>query len=164
MANSFVNAMLAVLVLAAAPAASFSQSKTAGAAGPVATSEQIEADWLHQDSLRSAAPGGDGRGVTPQQDAIGACDGIKDGKWGFHTGNEDDPWWQIDLVESAPLDRLILYNRCDLAERNSRIRVLVSDDAGSFRQVYQHDGTTFLGYTDKKPLVVKLNGDRKSVV
>jgi hypothetical protein len=150
--------MLAVLVLAAAPAASFSQSKTAGAAGPVATSEQIEADWLQQDSLRSAAPGGDGRGVTPEQDAVGACDGIKDGKWGFHTENEDDPWWQIDLVESAPLDRLILYNRCDLAERNSRIMVLLSDDAGSFRQVYQHDGTTFLGYTDKKPLVVKLNG------
>jgi len=158
LANSFVNAMLAVLVLAATPAASFSQSKTGGAAGPVAASEQIEADWLQQDSLRSSAPGGDGRGVTPEQDAVGACDGIKNGKWGFHTENEDDPWWQIDLVESAPLDRLILYNRCDLAERNSRIRVLVSDDVKNFRQAYQHDGTTFLGYTDKKPLVVKLSG------
>jgi hypothetical protein len=130
----------------------------AAAAGPVATSEQIEADWLQQDSLRNAESAREGKQVTPQQDAIGACDGIKDGKWGFHTENEDDPWWQIDLVESAPLDRIILYNRCDLAERNSRIRVLVSDDMKSFRQAYQHDGTTFLGYTDKKPLVVKLSG------
>jgi hypothetical protein len=35
--------------------------------------------------------------------------------------------------------------------------VLASDDAKNFRQVYQHDGTIFFGYTDNKPLVVKLS-------
>jgi hypothetical protein len=151
--RSFARAVLPVLVLAAT-----------AAAGPAITPEQIQADWLRQDSLRNTEPAAEGKQVTPQQDAIGACDGIKDGKWGFHTENEDNPWWQIDLVESAPLDRIVLYNRCDLAERNSRIMVLLSDDAGSFRQVYQHDGTTFLGYTNKKPLVVKLNGARARYV
>jgi len=55
-------------------------------AGPILrpteiTVERIEADWLRQEQVRhnKAAPAG--CGVTPEQDAIGACDGVKDGKW-----------------------------------------------------------------------------------
>ena len=44
------------------------------------TREQIEADWLRQDAVRSTPAA-----VTPEEDAAGACDGVKDGKWGFHT-------------------------------------------------------------------------------
>ncbi|MBN2137967.1 MAG: discoidin domain-containing protein [Sedimentisphaerales bacterium] len=128
------------------------------AAAPVITAGQIEADWLTQDSLRNAATSADAQKVTPQQDAIGACDGIKNGKWGFHTENESNPWWQIDLGEPVRLDRIILFNRTELAERNSRIIVLLSDDAGNFRQVYRHDGTTFYGHADGKPLTVGLEG------
>jgi hypothetical protein len=39
--------------------------------------------------------------------------------------------------------------------------VLASNDAKNFRQVYQHDGTTFFGYTDKKPLLIELS-DREA--
>jgi len=80
------------------------------------TAQQIEADWFHQDDLR-------GRGaisgptVAPAEDARGGCDGVKNGQWGFHTAYEADPWWQIDLGQSRPLERILLYNRCDLAER-----------------------------------------------
>lgn len=153
MTRSFTRTMPAVLMFAA----------TLAAGPPVIAPQQVEADWLRQDSLRpqGTEPAREGKQVTPEQDAIGACDGIKDGKWGFHTENEDAPWWQIDLVESAPLDRIVLYNRCDLAERASKIIVLLSDDAVNFRQVYQHSGTAFFGYTDKNPLVVKL-GDAKA--
>jgi len=130
----------------------------AGAAEQAITRGQIEADWLRQDLVRNSGPAGQGKKVTPEQDAVGAFDGIKNGQWGFHTENEDKPWWQIDLGETMPLGRMELYNRTELGGRNSRIIVLVSDDGKDFRQAYQHNGTTFLGHSDKKPLVVKLTG------
>jgi len=125
----------------------------------VITPARIEADWLRQVELRYAEPPKKPRlQVAPEQDAAGACDGIKDGKWGFHTQNEPNPWWQLDLGQSTPIDRIVIYNRCDLAERTARLIILVSGDGKSFQQVYQHDGSVFYGYTDKKPLVVRLAG------
>ncbi len=128
------------------------------------TVERIEADWLRQEQVRhsKAAPAG-GR-VTTEQDAIGACDGVKDGKWGFHTENQDNPWWQIDMGESMPLERIVIYNRCDFADRASRLAVLISDDAETFRQFYKHDGTAFFGHTDGKPLVVGFDGAKARYV
>ena len=130
------------------------------------TPEQIEADWLRQDEIRGTSPRPTGGpSVTCEQDAVGGCDGVKDGEWGFHTENEPDPWWQIDLEKPTPLDRILLFNRCDeCAGRNARILVLLSDDAKNFRQAYQHDGTTFYGQTDKKPLSVAMNGAKARYV
>jgi hypothetical protein len=122
------------------------------------TKAQIEADWLRQDLVRSSGPAVAGKKVTPEQDAVGAFDGIIDGKWGFHTENENRPWWQIDLGETMPLGRMELYNRTELAGRNSRIMVLLSGDGKDFEQAYQHDATPFFGHKDKKPLVVNLSG------
>jgi hypothetical protein len=120
--------------------------------------EKVEADWLLQDSKRVLPPAGE-QAVRPEEDAIGGCDGVKNGQWGFHTEAQDNPWWQVDLQERLEIERVVLYNRCDgTAERNSRIRVLVSEDGQNFRQVYEHDGTVFYGYTDQKPLIVKLEG------
>ena len=147
---------LIVLTCITAIAAATPEVSKSGRGGATITREQIEADWLRQSQVRKNGPVTSGGKVTRRQDAAGGCDGIKNGKWGFHTENEEKPWWQVDLGKSIPLGRIIIYNRCDIAERNSRIMVLVSNDAANFSQVYQHDGTTFFGYTDKKPLVVKL--------
>jgi hypothetical protein len=58
--------------------------------------EQVEADWLLQDSRRSqAAP----EPVSREDDAAGAVDGIKDGKWGFHT-------WQPSMMSEAGRERV----------------------------------------------------------
>jgi hypothetical protein len=129
------------------------------------TAEQIQADWLRQEQVRhseAVPPQGvlwtGGGGVTPEEDAVGACDGVKDGKWGFHTENQDNPWWQIDLGQTTPLERIAIYNRCDFADRASRLVVLISNDAETFEQFYEHDGTVFFGHTDGKPLIVKFNG------
>lgn len=121
--------------------------------------EQIEADWAIQDRLRVADSS-----ITREQDAAGACDGVKDGQWGFHTEHEDRPWWQVDLGTVCELDRLLVYNRTDFAERAARLIVLVSDDGKAFRQVYQHDGTAFFGHTDAKPLTISLHGVRARFV
>jgi hypothetical protein len=114
---------------------------------------QVEADWLRQDALR-AAPGGQ---VTTREDAAGGCDGVKNGKFGFHTDMVADPWWQVDLGKSRPIRRVAVYNRCDLADRAARLSLLVSADGRAWREVYRHDGTVFYGATDGKPLVVRLS-------
>ncbi len=121
--------------------------------------EQVEADWLLQDDVR-------GRGsireayVKTWEDAAGAVDGRKTGKWAFHTNLNNKPWWHVDLGKSQPLDRVEIWNRTDgVAARASRLIVLLSDDAKQWRQVYQHNGKVFYGFTDKKPLVVDLKGE-----
>jgi hypothetical protein len=140
--------------------AAFAEQARSGEASPAIAPGQIEADWLRQDALRSGAPVASPAGsVTPEQDAAGGCDGVKTGTWGFHTAEEANPWWQIDLGKPAALDRVVIYNRCDgTAGRNSRIMVLLSSDVQSFKQSYRHDGTSFGGQPDNRPLSVSLNG------
>ena len=100
--------------------------------------------------------------VTTAEDAAGGCDGIKNGFWGFHVASgEQDPWWQVDLGQEYRLDRVVIYNRCDRPTRTRNLRVLVAGSDGDpackeFRQVHQHAGTAFFGFTDDKPLVVDL--------
>ena len=77
------------------------------------TNAQIEADWLRQDAVRWNSAILTGKQTKPEDDAPGACDGVKDGKWGFHTALENDPWWQVDLGKPTAIDRELLFNRCD---------------------------------------------------
>ena len=127
-------------------------------ASAAAWKAQIEADWLMQDAKRVAKPAAGA--VSRESDAAGAVDGVKNGQWGFHTEQEKDPWWQVDLKEPVKLERVVIWNRCDpgMAERNARIQVLASDDGKTFKPLYQHDGTVFFGFTDKRPLSVPLLG------
>lgn len=159
---AFLFWLIAASLVPAQPATDGSpQSRTREpAANSFLTRQQIEADWLRQEAVRQGGPTDARKNhVTPEQDAAGGCDGVKTGQWGFHTENEKDPWWQVDLGQSMSLDHLLLYNRCDgTGERNSRIQVLLSEDAKNFRQVYRHDGTLFFGNSDKKPLRVSLAG------
>ena len=123
---------------------------------PAAFRAAVEADWLKQVELRVP---GDSAAITPESDAAGAVDGVIDGEWGFHTTSELQPWWQVELGTNTPLDRVVLWNRCDGAAARSReITVMVSDDGEAWTTAYTHDGTTFLGYTDNTPLAVNLNG------
>ncbi|HWI58331.1 MAG TPA: discoidin domain-containing protein, partial [Bacillota bacterium] len=119
--------------------------------------EEVEADWLRQDARRATSAAN--AHVTPEADALGAVDGLKSGKWGFHTDLETNPWWQVDLGKPFKLKRLLIFNRCDaFAQRSSHLQVFVSADGQHFRAVYQHDGTVFYGASDGKPLSVKLEG------
>lgn len=123
-----------------------------------AQSPQLKADWLRQLARRGPAAAAAHSPVTPCQDALGASDGVINGQWGFHTNNEKEPWWQIDLSKVEAIHRMVLYNRTDFAGRAARIRVLTSLDGKTFRQVHQHNGKVFYGHADKKPLVISLGG------
>ncbi|MBI2433590.1 MAG: discoidin domain-containing protein [Candidatus Hydrogenedentes bacterium] len=143
------------LLLAAAALMNYDARAEGPALEPVLTPAQIEADWARQAVVRTNITS-----YTVESDALGGCDGVKNGGWGFHTGYEQDPWWQVDLAQPVSVSRLRIYNRCDenFAARASHLKVLLSNDAVNFQQVYQHDGTTFLGQPDGKPLVVELKG------
>ncbi|MAD80418.1 MAG: hypothetical protein CMJ50_06190 [Planctomycetaceae bacterium] len=129
----------------------------------VISREQIEADWIRQDQVRNLpAVGG---GVTTREDSAGGCDGVKDGRWGFHTGQENEPWWQVDLGKEMPLDQLLIYNRCDgSTERALQLKVLLSSDGKVWTTAYQHDGSMFRGVTDVRPLSVRLKGAKARLV
>ena len=58
-----------------------------------------------------------------------------------------------------PLDRIVVYNRCDhTAGRAAQLAVLLSADGQHFDRAYEHNGTLFLGQPDGKPLIVTLGG------
>ena len=120
-------------------------------------SQQVEADWLLQEKVRGTGAV-TGKKVQVESDAAGGVDGIINGQWGFHTENEANPWWQVDLGKSFALERMRIFNRTELAARAARMIVKISQDGKRFEQVYQHDGTTFLGHADQKPLAVNLKG------
>ncbi|NQT52180.1 discoidin domain-containing protein, partial [bacterium] len=152
-------ALLSLLLLASVPSAA-----DAEAPGPLKA--LVEADWLARASqgkprLIEASSKVTEHGVTTAQDASGGCDGVKNGRWGFHVASgETDPWWQVDLGRDYPLDRVVIYNRIDggSAARTRSIRLLVAPAGkpAAFRQVYQHDGKPFGGVKPNNPLVVKL--------
>ena len=132
---------------------------------------RIEAEWMTADARFAPATGKptakpSEHGVTTAEDASGAVDGVKNGRWGFHVASgESDPWWQVDLGKVTPLDRIVVYNRADgnTAARTRGLLISVAGDDGdpackTFRLIHDQKGKVFYGVTEKKPLVVDLKG------
>ncbi len=112
-----------------------------------AVRQQVEEDWLK--SL--ATP------LTTQSDAAGAVDGVKDGKYAFHTGHQAHPWWQVDLGGVTPIARIMVFNRLDYApglHNADHLRILTSDDGKSWKLRHDNKGRHFGGVTGAKPLEV----------
>lgn len=128
----------------------------------VITREQIEADWVLQDYVRglAALPNVPLTGLSTAQDAAGGCDGLKTGTYGFHTSNDESPWWQVDLGQVTAVDRVVVWNRCDgnVQARAARLKLLASPDGTTWSELYRHDGTPFLGQSDGRPLSISLGG------
>ncbi len=133
-------------------------------AAPTADDERawqqlLEREWLLEAQLHAEAQ--HAANLSTRDDAAGGCDGVTNGKWGFHTAQEANPWWQVDLGKVHPLSQVRLWNRADtddVATRAANFKVLLSDDAKDWREVYQHNGRVFYGYRmpDRSPLVVRL--------
>jgi hypothetical protein len=101
----------------------------------------------------------------PRNDSQGAVDGVKDGRWGFHTSQEAQPWWEVDLGRVCPVKTVRIFNRLDCcSERATSLQILVSRGDGSWEVAYKNDGKAFGGVTDGKPLVVDLGGRAAQVV
>ena len=154
------------VILAAVASTGRAESPPAATGEPATFAAQVEAQWLSPEGLAQArgTPAA-GSAVKTSDDARGAVDGVKNGKWGFHTAAETDPWWQVDLGEVQPLARVLVFNRCDTGpERASKMVLLLSDDGKAWREAYRHDGTVFRGFTDSKPLAIPLDGAKARFV
>jgi hypothetical protein len=102
--------------------------------------------------------------ITPEQDAAGGCDGVKDGSWGFHTGLDERPWWHVDLGQRTPLARVVIFNTGYSAEwkRALGFLVLLSEDGRAWTEVFRHDGKEF--EDPKQPITIELKGARARFV
>ncbi|HUT88142.1 MAG TPA: discoidin domain-containing protein [Thermoguttaceae bacterium] len=177
--GSSVVVLAAALMTAVDPAEAARPVPADGRAQPTAVDvgeslqKLVEADWADQDRRFVPAGGKAGAaasadptkvnqyGVTTAQDASGGCDGVKNGRWGFHVASgQKDPWWQVDLQEPVKLDRVVVFNRMDTGKgtRTKNIRLLVAEDCdpAHFKLVYKHEGEPYLGVKEGKPLVVEL--------
>jgi hypothetical protein len=118
---------------------------------------QIEADWLRQARGWAALE----QGITKTAgDAAGAVDGVKDGKYAFHTGQEPNPWWQVDLGQSQPICRIVVFNRLDYApglHNADKLRILTSDDGAGWKVRHENAGKHFGGISGAPPLQVRFD-------
>jgi len=145
------NYQLGLVVIALLVAFSFG---TARASTSEFDRSLIEADWLKQaQSWRNLS-----LTLTPaSQDSLGAVDGVKNGRFGFHTDRTPNPWWQVDLEKVTPISRILVYNRLDFApglHNADTMRVLVSDDGEQWTQIHDNAGRHFGGMNDLGPLAL----------
>lgn len=107
----------------------------------------IERDWL--EALV--------RPVSTQSDAAGGCDGIKNGRYGFHTASEPNPWWQVDLGRVHSIGRIVVFNRLDYApglHNADHLQVLTSTDGNHWTLRHDNQGRHFGGISGEKPLEI----------
>jgi len=97
------------------------------------------------------------KGHFTARDAAGAVDGIKDGKYGFHTWLDANPWWQVDLGAKQALHRIVVYNRLDYApglHNADHLIILTSEDEKNWSLCHDNHGEHFGGATSGAPLEV----------
>lgn len=76
---------------------------------------------------------------TSNNDAQGGVNGLKNGKFGFHTETELNPWWCVDLLDIYKITAIVIYNRVDCcSKRCSTLKLFVSLDGECWRLVYDH--------------------------
>ena len=112
------------------------------------TAEDIlRRDWLRQAELRfSEEPNLRTKksAATCEADAAGAVDGSVSEPWGFHTGLDVNPWWQVDLQVPVKVDRVVVHNRSgNFQDRTLTLQLLVSRDGKTWQKQYQNSGTKF---------------------
>ncbi|MDE2333213.1 MAG: discoidin domain-containing protein [Rhodospirillales bacterium] len=74
-------------------------------------------------------------GKTINEDAMRAVDGVRGREYAFHTEQEDNPWWVVDLGKKSSIVEIHVQNRRGpwvVREKAFPLVVLVSDDASEW--------------------------------
>ncbi|MHC4353043.1 MAG: discoidin domain-containing protein, partial [Planctomycetota bacterium] len=118
----------------------------------------VEADWIKQAEAWIEPP----KPAQTFEDARGAVDGIRDGKYGFHVGHQANPWWQVELgTEPKRISRIVVYNRLDYApglHNADNLVVLTSDNGKDWTVRHRNDGKFFGGVSMAEPLEIRFDG------
>jgi hypothetical protein len=75
---------------------------------------------------------GSSRYPDPGRDACGANGDPLDHDYGFHTNLEENPWWQVDLLEEYPVEEIAIVNRRTVPGRFNTFRIETSCDGESW--------------------------------
>jgi hypothetical protein len=74
-----------------------------------------------------------------EADSAGAVNGDFEMLYGFHTDEEERPWWQVRLNGSAFIEAILIYNRNDhpaIAARAMPLAIQLSDDGVGWTTVH----------------------------
>jgi len=95
-------------------------------------------------------------------DPYGAINGIKTGKFGFHTDIQVNPWWMVDLGEIFDLHNILICNRLDAQQaRIKTLQCFTSLDGDNWTIIYDHENKLPFGgiraFEGIPPLFLHLN-------
>ena len=94
---------------------------------------------------------------TPD-DAAGAVNGTFPSDYGFHTGFEFQPWWQVDLGWTYSVELIVVHNRrLGSQERARTIEILISSDGDRWVSVHRNS-LVFESGLEGLPLILALRG------
>jgi F5/8 type C domain len=66
----------------------------------------------------------------------GAADGLKNGRFGFHSREEQSPWWSVDLGRAYHVRTVKVFGRGDCCyEQSIPLALEVSDDGTTYRKI-----------------------------
>lgn len=79
-----------------------------------------------------------------------AVDGNTNGNWGAssvtHTNNENNPWWEVNLLDEYDINTITLFNRSDCCpERLNNFSIIVANREGGNGTVFNTENSTFTG-------------------
>jgi hypothetical protein len=90
---------------------------------------------------------------SAELDAAGAVSGKLTGRYQFHTGEDDDPWWQVDLGRREQICEIRVFNRLDVgAFRARHLSLSLSDDGLAWREIFRKMDDAIFGGVDGAPL------------
>jgi hypothetical protein len=82
-------------------------------------------------------------------DARGANSGVLTGRASFHTDIEDNPWWEVDLLQPGPVQEVWIFNGQACPERARHFSVLLSTDGMAWTRAFRKtDERVFSGFGD----------------
>ena len=90
------------------------------------------------------------------EDAAGAVNGNRTGGFGFHTDDEIEPWWLLDLEAVCPVREIRVFNRMQQVGRARQIVVQYSIDLLHWTLLFHHGAGHDFGGIDGTPLTIIL--------
>ncbi|MDG6095802.1 discoidin domain-containing protein [Acetobacter sp. AN02] len=100
------------------------------------------------------------RSPVKEEDAGRALNGDPNGDYSFHTGEDLNPWWEVDLGRELVLSEVRIFNRINdvsigsiSPDRSDEIQILVSSDRENYKCIYYHNSEISIGGIDGNPLI-----------
>ncbi|MCQ8239534.1 discoidin domain-containing protein [Rhizosaccharibacter radicis] len=91
-------------------------------------------------------------------DAMGAVNGQTDSPFSFHTDEDDEPWWAVDLLHEIGIASVRIHNRQDMPYRLDGYRIQISSDARKWITAYEMPAGTTAGPLEDVPLPIDATG------